>query len=260
VERSLRVLDGAVTILDGVAGVEAQTETVWRQANSYNIARLIYVNKMDRQGASFHKCINSVKRRLKGWGIPLILQLPLFSSVSSPKKYAQIPQAPVNIQDGVFDSVLDIINFKILDWSEEQDGSVIRETEITDPELLKIAKDNREELIESLSDIDDEIVQVFMDCDGVHEKVTPAQINEALKRVTINGKGIPVFCGASFKNIGVQPVLDGVINYLPSPNDVPPQIAKDINGDEVLVKIADPKMRALAFKVSHDQQRGKFYS
>ena len=238
--------------------MEAQTETVWRQANSYNLSRLIYVNKMDRQGASFFKCINSVRKRLKGWGIPLILQLPLFSSISSDKKYAQIPQAPVNVQDGVFDSVLDIVNGEILDWSENVDGSVVRKTIIADPELLKIANENREELIESLSDIDDEIVQVFMDCDGVHEKVTAKQIDQALRRVTISGKGVPVFCGASFKNIGVQPVLDGVINYLPSPNEVAHQVAKDESGKEVLVKIDDPKMRALAFKITHDQQRGNY--
>lgn len=143
-------MDGAIVILDGVKGVEAQTETVWKQANSYKIPRIIFINKMDRTGASFTASLQSVIKRLKGWGTPLTLQLPVFKGA-----------------DDVFDSVLDVIELQHIDWkSDSKTGSIVNRVAIQDEHLLQKAQEAREKIIENLSDLDEEIVNVFMEHDG----------------------------------------------------------------------------------------------
>jgi elongation factor G len=247
VERSLRVLDGAVTVLDGVAGVEAQTETVWRQSNTYKIPRIIYINKLDREGVSFHNTISTIEKRLKGWGVPVICQLPVFreNDIYSTK----------DAHGGIFHSIIDLINMEQLDWSKDATGSVITRSEI-DSALLEIAKNKRIELIEKLGDLDEYIIEKFMEADGDHSKITSRDIKEALRKTTCNGTAVPVFCGASFKNIGVQPVLDAVIDFLPSPLEVPEPSALVGKRDFIPIKRNDSKLCALAFKVIYDEKRG----
>ncbi|KAI8899166.1 P-loop containing nucleoside triphosphate hydrolase protein [Globomyces pollinis-pini] len=250
VERSLRVLDGAITILDGVSGVEAQTETVWRQSNNYKIPRIIYVNKMDRPGAAFGKTLQSIQKRLIGWGKPLVTQLPIFQTING-------DMSSKDLSEGNFEGVVDVLRLERLDWkADAKNGGIITKHPLTDGILFDQALKAREELIENLSDIDEEIVEAFMEADGDHLKISAIDIEKALRRCTLNGSGVPVLCGASFKNIGVQPLLDSVIKYLPSPKDVPDAVAIDSKGVEFPVKITDGKLCALAFKVIYDAQKG----
>ncbi|KAJ3046229.1 Ribosome-releasing factor 2, mitochondrial [Rhizophlyctis rosea] len=256
VERSIRVLDGAVCVLDGVAGVEAQTETVWRQANRYQVPRIAYVNKMDRIGASFTKAVKAMQRRLGGWGRPLVVQWPVVRGES---------HHATGIGSGGpdFEGVVDVLTMEVLDWKKvPKTGSVITRSPLSpssDPDSARLyqeASAARNALVEKLSEIDDEIVDVFLEHDGDHMSVPADDLRAALRRVTLNGKGVPVLCGASFKNIGVQPVLDAVVDFLPSPADIQPPEAVTSDGKAVTVKLDDKNLCALAFKVTHDPQRG----
>ena len=258
VERSIRVLDGAITILDGVAGVEAQTENVWNQANIYEIPRIIYVNKMDREGSSLQKTITSIESRLIGWGKPLICQWPVL-----------LEDSPSLIRSGAGGTklvgILDVLSMRVLDWNQDPNGSKVTCTPLEEfcskheqigPLLKEKAISLRMELIEKLSEMDEDIVDAFLEFDGDALKVPEIEIQKALRRVTLSGQGVAVFCGSSFKNMGVQPVLDAVIDLLPHPKDRPDPIAKEEDGKQVHISIQDSRVSALAFKVINDSKRG----
>ncbi|KAI8918056.1 P-loop containing nucleoside triphosphate hydrolase protein [Entophlyctis helioformis] len=258
VERSLRVLDGAVCILDGVAGVEAQTETVWRQANRYRIPRIAFVNKMDRDGASFSKTLAAMRKRLGGWGQPVVCQLPVFLDDQG------VPTTSDRM-GGKLAGVVDLITMERLDWhSDPKNGGVVTRTSLTGPEsaspewdaVRSAAVASRSELIEMLSEMDEGIVEVFLECDGEDARVPAEAIRAACRRATIAGKAVPVLCGAAFRNMGVQPVLDAIVDYLPSPLDTPPAVATQPDGKKVKIPLTDEQLCALAFKVVYDPARG----
>ncbi|KAL4919496.1 P-loop containing nucleoside triphosphate hydrolase protein [Aspergillus aurantiobrunneus] len=215
--RSLRILDGAVCILDGVAGVEAQTEQVWHQASIYNIPRIVYVNKLDRDGAAFGRTVREVASRLDGW--PAVCQIPWFEG-----------------GDGDFVGVADAINLNGLRWDTGDGKSVkrfnLQELDDAENQLAQELRRARVALVELLSEHDDTIVENFFECEEDHLLISPGDILDSLRRCLLKGRGrkiIPVFAGASFRNIGVQPLLDSVIDLLPSPQETPdPEV--DIGG------------------------------
>ena len=198
VERSLRVLDGAVAILDAVSGVEPQTETVWRQADKYRVPRMVYVNKMDRVGADFYQCIDLVRERLGVHPVPV--------------------QIPIGREDQ-YRGLVDLIDEVGLVWTDDDDSLGKEFTKIEIPaEMKEQVKEYREKMIEGLAEVDEHLMEKY-----VHgEPITPAELKAAVRKGTISMKLFPVLCGASFKNKGVQPLLDAVIDYLPSPLDIPP--------------------------------------
>ncbi|RAQ60198.1 Ribosome-releasing factor 2, mitochondrial [Aspergillus flavus] len=209
VMRSLRILDGAVCILDGVAGVEAQTEQVWHQASTYLIPRIVYVNKLDRDGAAFGRTVREVASRLGGW--PAVCQIPWFEG-----------------GNGRFTGIADAINLQGLRW-EEGDGKSVKMFNLEqlaseEPQLAQELKRARVALVELLSEHDEAMVEKFFDCEEDHLAVPPNDILESLRRCLLEEQGrkiIPIFAGASFRNIGVQPLLDAVTNLLPSPPETP---------------------------------------
>ncbi|ORZ02749.1 P-loop containing nucleoside triphosphate hydrolase protein [Syncephalastrum racemosum] len=237
VERSMRVLDGAVTILDGVAGVEAQTETVWHQADRYTIPRIAFVNKMDRTGAAFGRTVQEMWRKLQTR--PVVLQLPVQS------------------EEGI-QGVADLVTMETLVWKGIDGMEIVKEPLQEGHALYAEAVRGRTALIETLAELDDAIVDVFFEnAEGDHMRVPQDAIKAALRRATLNNGVVPVLCGAAFKNMGVQPILDAVIDYLPSPLDRPAAIAK-YHGrkDELIPLTTNGKLCALAFKVTHDARRG----
>lgn len=207
--RSLRILDGAVCILDGVAGVEAQTEKVWHQASRYQIPRIVFVNKLDREGAAFGRTVKEIATKLAGW--PVVCQIPWFEK-----------------GEGRFKGVGDAIHLRALSYPEGGDGKKphmysLEQLKKKDRDLAEEIKKARVALIELLSEQDDRLVECFLENDGDHMAVTPLDILDSLRRCLQKPatRIIPVFAGASFKNIGVQPLLDAVINLLPSPTERP---------------------------------------
>ena len=209
VRRSLRILDGAVCVLDGVAGVEAQTEQVWNQAADWRIPRIAYVNKLDRSGAAFGQAVREIGVRLNGW--PAVCQIPWFEGGK-----------------GQFCGVVDVVNMMGLKYTPGGDGKTIdrlnlQRLEAEEPELAKELKKARSALVEVLSEHDEAMVEAFLEADEDHLAVTPAQVLASLRRCIESGDGklIPVFAGASFRNIGVQPILDAVNDLLPSPKERP---------------------------------------
>ncbi|KAL4874734.1 P-loop containing nucleoside triphosphate hydrolase protein [Aspergillus karnatakaensis] len=207
--RSLRILDGAVCILDGVAGVEAQTEQVWHQASTYNIPRIVYINKLDRDGAAFGRTVREVASRLGGW--PAVCQIPWFEGGT-----------------GSFVGVADAINLQGLRWEGGDGKSVKRfsleELDTAESHLAKELRRARIALVELLSEHDDTIVEKFFECEEDHLSVPPSDILGSLRRCLLEGAGrkiIPIFAGASFRNIGVQPLLDNVVDLLPNPEETP---------------------------------------
>jgi len=233
VERSLRVLDGAVTILCSVGGVQPQTETVWRQADKYGVPRIIFVNKMDRIGADFFKVVADVEEKLGAKPVPV--------------------QIPVGAEDE-FKGVVDLITMKAIIWEEETLGAKYHYEEI--PEDLKdLAEEYREKMIEALADVDEEIMMKYLE----GEEISEEEIKQAIRKGTIELKFFPMLCGSAFKNKGVQPLLDAVVDYLPSPLDVPP--IKGINpktGEEEERHASyDEPFAALAFKILTDPYVGQ---
>ena len=198
VERSLRVLDGAVAVFDGVAGVEPQSETVWRQADKYGVPRICFINKLDRAGASFERSFDSIIARLGA--NPVALQIP------------------IGLEDK-FVGVVDLIGMKSLVWNDESKGAEYEIAEIP-PELLEEAKAARHRLIEAVADADENLMHKYLEDEGA--SITEAEIRAALRKGTLELKLVPVVTGSAFKNKGVQTLLDAVIDYLPSPLDVPP--------------------------------------
>jgi elongation factor G len=229
VERSLRVLDGAVAILDGSAGVQAQTRTVWRQASRFGIPRILYVNKMDKIGADFVHTLKDVREKLSD-----ITPVPL--------------QYPIMKNDRVH-AIADLINEKILHWSDA-DGRTIQ----VEPWNPSEFKNIREVMLEQVASLDEILLEKYLE--GRSDALTPTDIRTAIRRLTLASKIAPVLCGSSFTNIGVQPILDAVIDYLPSPEERPsPTVLFDSNKTGIW-KSDDPRLLALAFKVVHDDQRG----
>ncbi|KAJ3073139.1 Ribosome-releasing factor 2, mitochondrial [Podochytrium sp. JEL0797] len=267
VERSVRILDSAVVLLDGVAGVEAQTETVWKQANRQKIPRLILVNKMDREGSSFPRALAAISNRLKGWGQPVPIQWPIFAETATGIRFR-----------GVFD----LVEMEVIDFLGSETGSVVRRRRVDGGEesfvatcctgddalLAGIEKDRvvkvwqdiqdaRVNLVEQLAALDDEVVEAFLEeADGSHLAVKASVLKPALRRLTGSGKVVPVLCGSAFKNTGVQPVMDAVVDYLPSPSERPAPVATKANGDITTVDFNDKAFCGLAFKIIHDEKRG----
>ena len=229
VERSLRVLDGAMAILGAVEGVEPQTETVWRQADKYRVPRIVFVNKMDRVGADFDACVSQLRSKLHA--NPIVIQLPL------------------GAQDS-FDGIIDVVAQQAIVWQDETLGAAF-DTLPVPAEYAEKAKHAREQLIESLGEVDDAVMEKY-----VHgEALTTDDLHAAIRRATISMKAFPVVCGTAFKNKGVQPLLDAVVDYLPSPLDVPPiEGADPRNEEKTLTRKADDgePFAALVFKIMTD--------
>jgi elongation factor G len=228
VERSLRVLDGAVALLDANQGVEPQTETVWRQGDKYNVPRMIFVNKMDKIGADFFDCVRSVIDRLGAK--PLVMQLPIGA-------------------ENDFKGIIDLVRMKGVVWDEDTLGASFRDIDIP-ADLLDKAKEYRDKLIEMAVEVDDVAMEAYLEGNEPDE----AKLKELVRKGTINSSFYPLFCGSAFKNKGVQPLLDGVLDYLPSPVDVPPIKAIDVKtGEETVRNSSDGEPLAmLAFKIMND--------
>ncbi|HWS38489.1 MAG TPA: elongation factor G [Actinoplanes sp.] len=234
VERSLRVLDGAVAVYDGVAGVEPQTENVWRQADKYNVPRMCFVNKLDRTGADFFRCVQMMIDRLNA--TPLVLQIPIGL-------------------EGDHIGVVDLIEMRALTWRGETQKGEDYAVEEVPADLVDSANEWREKLIETLADVDDEVMVKYLD----GEEVSIPEIRAAIRRATIASKANPVLCGSAFKNKGVQPMLDAVVEFLPSPLDVPAIEGTATDGETVVLRkpANDEPFSALAFKIQTDKHLGK---
>ena len=233
VERSLRVLDGAVAVFDGVNGVEPQSETVWRQADKYKVPRICFINKMDRVGANFFGSVQTIVDKLGA--NPLMIQIPIGS-------------------EDTFKGVIDLVRMKALVWSEEGRGEKIDVREIP-PDLRDDAKKYRDQLVEKVAELDESLTDRFL----MGEEIGEAEIRAALRKATIGLRVFPVLCGAAFKNKGVQSLLDAVIDYLPSPLDVPPIVGHDPKrpDKEVVCKTEwDTNLAGLAFKIANDPFAG----
>ena len=228
VERSLRVLDGAVCCLDANAGVEPQTETVWRQADKYAVPRMIFVNKMDKLGADFYRCVEMIESRLGA--NPLCLQLPVGA-------------------ESEFKGVIDLINMKQIIWHEEHLGAEFETNEIPEADLDQ-AQEYREKLIEAVVEIDEEAMEAYLEGDEPNNE----KIMELIRKGTIANEFVPILCGTAFKNKGVQPLLDAVVDYLPSPIDIEAIKGIDAKTDEPIERHADDEepFSMLAFKIAND--------
>src|SRR5436309_2049278 len=233
VERSLRVLDGAIAVFDSVAGVEPQSETVWRQADKYKVPRIAFINKMDRTGADFFGSVQSMVDRLGAHPVPV--QLPIG-------------------QEEHFRGVVDLVEMKATVWTDDL-GTNMEVADIP-AELAEQAHEYHHQLIDAVADHDDELMESYLEDE---ERVTPDMLRRALRKATLDISVTPVLCGTAFKNRGVQPLLDAVIDFLPSPLDVPPVHGIDPRTEHELVRHAavDEPFSALAFMVMSDPYVGK---
>jgi len=243
VERSIRVLDGAVVIFDAVAGVQAQSETVWGQARRNSIPGIAYLNKMDREGASFENTVAMIANKLSV--VPVPVQIPLF-------------------ENGRFEGVVDLLTMESLHWGDHNGTHLIRKSIYDgrrgseDPNRRR-AERAREEMTEIIADGDEQVMDAFLKT----SELPPELLRGGLRRMALASKCVPILCGSSFRNKGVQPLLDAVVDYLPSPLDRPPAIAVDVKGNKREVhprpsstpQGEDP-FCALAFKVVHHHQKG----
>jgi elongation factor G len=238
VERSLRVLDGAVAVFDGVAGVEPQTETVWRQADKYRVPRLCFINKMDRTGADFHRGVEAIKDRLGAH--VAVLQLPIGAEQK-------------------FEGVIDLVGMRAHMWHGEDLGASWDTFDVADapiPETLKEeAELHHHELLEVLADVDEHIMERYLE----GEDVSPETMHAAIRAGTIASQIVPVLTGSALANKGIQPLLDAVVRYLPSPVDLPPVVGTDIKGEHQIERKPsdDEPFSALAFKIMSDPHVGK---
>ena len=229
VERSLRVLDGAVAVFDAVHGVEPQSETVWRQADKYGVPRICFINKMDKMGADFEHAIDTIRKRLNAR--PIAIQLPIG-------------------QEANFRGIIDLFEMKAIIWNEETLGAEF-ETEDIPEELKKKANAFHHQMVETIVESDDELLHKYME----GENITPEELRQALRRSTIALKLFPVICGSAFKNKGVQPLLDAAVDFLPSPIEIPPVEGLDPDHpDRKLTRKAEDNepLSALAFKIMTD--------
>eukprot|EP00427_Karlodinium_veneficum_P020166 CAMPEP_0169150132 /NCGR_PEP_ID=MMETSP1015-20121227/49974_1 /TAXON_ID=342587 /ORGANISM="Karlodinium micrum, Strain CCMP2283" /LENGTH=766 /DNA_ID=CAMNT_0009219153 /DNA_START=60 /DNA_END=2360 /DNA_ORIENTATION=- len=243
VERSLRVLDGAIACFDGVAGVEPQTETVWRQADRYNVPRMCFMNKMDRTGANFFYCVKTVKEMLGAK--PMVLQLPIGEEMG-------------------FRGVVDLVQMKAITWNGEDLGASFDIGDIPDEEcvdgsgrsLLEVAQEYHDQLVEDALEHDEEVLEKYLE---TGEEPAPEVLKKCIRKGTLAGAFTPVLVGTAFKNKGVQPLLDAVIDYMPSPIDVAAIKGTDIKGQEAMVRKSDDNepFAALAFKLMTDPFIGK---
>ncbi|TME83016.1 MAG: elongation factor G, partial [Chloroflexi bacterium] len=231
VERSLRVLDGAVVVFDGVAGVEPQSETVWRQADRYRVPRICFINKLDRTGADFWRCVEMIRERLGAMPVPI--------------------QIPIGSEDR-FQGVVDLVRMKAIQYRDDR-GEHIEETDIPEA-LVEEAKKQRERMLEAVAEVDDELTHKYFE-----GTLTEAEIKHGLRLGTLENKFVPVLTGSALKNKGIQPMLDAVVDYLPSPLDVPPVIGEDPRSHAELLRTVDDKepFSALAFKIAADPFVGK---
>ncbi|AGP55834.1 elongation factor G [Streptomyces rapamycinicus] len=241
VERSLRVLDGAVTVFDGVAGVEPQSETVWRQADRYGVPRICFVNKLDRTGAEFHRCVDMITDRLGA--VPIVMQLPIGTEAD-------------------FKGVVDLVTMKALVWSAEATKGEMYDTVDIPDTHTEAADEWRGKLLETVAENDEEMMELYLE----GEEPTVEQLYAAVRRITIaSGKGegttvTPVFCGTAFKNKGVQPLLDAVVRYLPSPIDIEAIEGHSVKDPDEVIKrrpSEEEPLSALAFKIASDPHLGK---
>jgi elongation factor G len=231
VERSLRVLDGAIALFDSVAGVEPQSETVWRQADKYGVPRIAFVNKMDRIGANFYRAVETMVERLGANAVPV--QLPIGGEAE-------------------FQGIVDLVEMKAIVYRDDL-GAEWEEVEIPD-EVQDLAGEYRENLLEAVADQDEELMVMYLE----GEEIDPDQIRAAIRKATLEIEMTPVFCGSAFKNKGVQPLLDGVIDYLPSPLDRPPVVGVTPDGEEVALEADESgPLAALAFKIQSDPHVGR---
>jgi len=228
VERSLRVLDGAVAIFDSVAGVEPQSEAVWRQADRYGVPRICFANKMDRTGADLFRCVDMIADRLGA--TPLVTQLP----VGAEADYA---------------GIVDLITMRAVIWDEATLGASFHDTDIP-ADLVELADEYRTKLVEAAIELDDDVLEAYLNGD----EPDAATLKRCIRKGTIEGNFVPVLNGSAFKNKGVQPLLDAVVDFLPSPLDVPPMVGTSIDGDEPIERLPsdDDPFSALAFKVVND--------
>ena len=239
VERSLRVLDGAVAVFDGVAGVEPQSQTVWRQATKYGVPRICYVNKLDRTGASFDFCVKTIRERLNATAA--VLQLPIGAEAN-------------------FIGVVDLVGQRALTWRGETKIGEDYEVEEIPADMADAAAAAREELIQVLADHDDEFAEQWLEAEETGEELTAAQIKPAIRRAVLANKITAVICGTSFKNKGVQPMLDAVVDYLPSPLDIPAIDGFKPGDEETVIErhpSNDDPLSVLAFKIAADPHLGK---
>lgn len=228
VERSLRVLDGAVTVFDGVAGVEPQSETVWRQADKYHVPRICFVNKMDRIGANFLRCVDMIVDRLGAK--PLVLQLPIGA-------------------ESEFKGVVDLVCMKGIVWEGDENGAVMKDVEI--PEALQAdAEKYRAALLDTVAEMDDDVMEAYLGGRDLSED----EIRKCIRRGVLGSKFVPVLCGTAFKNKGVQTLLDAVVDYLPSPEDLVEVQGEDMRSGEPMVRKLSEKepFAGLAFKIATD--------
>ncbi|MBU42944.1 MAG: elongation factor G [Spirochaetaceae bacterium] len=234
VERSLRVLDGAVAVYDGVAGVEPQTETVWRQADRYRVPRMCFINKLDRMGADFFYCVNTIRDRLGANGVPI--QLPIG-------------------KESDFQGVVDLVENRAIIWSGEELGAKFDYVDV--PEDLKAqAEEYRTKLMESAAECDDELLEKYLE----EGELTKEELKRAIRKGTLEMKMFPILCGTAFKNKGVQPLLDAVLDYMPSPLDVPNIKGHAVEDPEKEIERKtgdDQPFAALAFKIVSDPYVGK---
>lgn len=227
VERSMRVLDGAVMVYCAVGGVQPQSETVWRQANKYHVPRIAFVNKMDRTGANFLRVVEQIKTRLKGNPVPLML--------------------PIGKED-TFEGVVDLIKRKAIDWDDASQGIKFEYVDVP-ADMVELVEEWRSKLVEAAAEANDKLMDKFFG----GEELTEEEIMAGIRERTLRGEIIPMCCGSAFKNKGVQAMLDAVINYLPSPVDIPDVEGKDMDGNPI-TRPSDDKapFSALAFKLAND--------
>jgi len=231
VERSMRVLDGAVMVYCAVGGVQPQSETVWRQANKYKVPRLAFVNKMDRQGANFFRVVEQMKTRLRANPVPIVI--------------------PVGAEDA-FEGVVDLLKMKAIIWNEEDKGVTFTYGDIP-ADLVETAEEWRQNMIEAAAEASEELMDKYLG----GEELTEEEIIGALRTRTLNGEIQPMLCGSAFKNKGVQRMLDAVVELLPAPTDIPPVAGELPNGDKATRQASDEeKFSALAFKMMNDKYVG----
>ncbi|MGL5077771.1 MAG: elongation factor G, partial [Waterburya sp.] len=227
VERSMRVLDGVIAVFCSVGGVQPQSETVWRQANRYNVPRIAFVNKMDRTGANFYKVYEQIKDRLQANAVPI--QIPIGSEAE-------------------FQGVVDLVRMRAIIYKDDL-GKEIEDVEIPE-QLREQAQEFRTKLIESIAEIDENLLEKFL----MEEEFSEAEIKAAIRQGTINNSIMPMLCGSAFKNKGVQILLDAVVDYLPAPTEVPPIAGELPNGEEAVRHSSDEEpFSALAFKIATDK-------
>ena len=233
VERSLRILDGAVAVFCAVGGVEPQSETVWRQADKYQVPRIALINKMDRTGADFFRTLEMMVERLGASAVPI--QLPIGSAES-------------------FSGIVDLVSLKGLAWDEASSGSIMFDTDIPD-EMMSSVLEYREQMLEAIAECDDDLLAKYID--GV--ELSEEEIKAGLRSATLSGEIVPALCGTALKNKGVQPLLNAVVDYLPSPTDVPPVTGLNPEVEEDGTRLADDDapFSALAFKITTDPHVGK---